>query len=131
MNIPGLGGSLPGLFERADGCRRRLRDADLAAALLADGDDGGARRHIRLEVRPARRRVLEGRLAAEGLPVLDAVGCGVLDGDEDGLVVGCEARPAQLRTHRALKEELREPALFAFDLEGIEAIELVGLSRPR
>jgi hypothetical protein len=85
----------------------RLRDADLAATLLADGNDGGTRRHIRLEVRPARRGILEGRLAAKGFPVLDAVRCRVLDGDEDGLVIRREARPAQLRTDRALEEQPR------------------------
>jgi hypothetical protein len=61
---------------------------NLAAAPLAHGDHGGTWRHVQTEVGPARRRILERRLAPEGLPFLCSICARMLNGDEKGLAVG-------------------------------------------
>jgi diguanylate cyclase (GGDEF)-like protein len=69
---------------------------DLPAAAPGDGDDRRAWRNVELEVRPARGWPLEGR------QLLRAAGgfAGVLDRDEQGLVVWGEMRTAKLRAGR-------------------------------
>ena len=54
--------------------RKATRSGDLAAADLGDGHDRGPRRHVGLEIRPARGRVVEGRGAAEALIAVGGVG---------------------------------------------------------
>ena len=86
--------------------RLRRQLAILPPPFLRMATIGGARRHVGAEVRPAGCRVLEGRFAAERLPVLDAVGGWMLHGDEHGLAIRREARPAHLGPDRHAEEQL-------------------------
>src|SRR5688572_32879502 len=61
----------------------RCSAADFAAVAAGDREHRGARRHVALEVRPARRRVLEGRAL---------VVARMLDREEERPAVGREAR---------------------------------------
>lgn len=67
-------------------CNLSASHGDLAAALLRNRNDGRPHRHVRLEVRPAGRRVLVVGWAAETFPVLAAV-ARMLHGDESCLVI--------------------------------------------
>src|SRR5687768_2880202 len=81
-------------------------DADHATVFVGDDDDGRTRRHAVLEVRPAGGRVLETGGSAEFRPILDVIGGGVLDRDEQGLIVGGEARATHFGTDRHTEEQL-------------------------
>lgn len=71
-------------------------DSDLAAATAGDGNDRRPRRDAGLEVRPAGRWVFEGRRFFRAA----FSHAGMLNRNEQGLVVGREMRPAELRAGR-------------------------------
>ena len=103
-------------------CAAASTSGNLAAAVLGDGEHGGTRRHLRIEVRPAGRRVLEGRWAAKADQRLGPV-CGrMLHGDEQRFAVGREAGTAQLGANGAAEKELRGPAARAVGLKRIEPV---------
>ena len=66
---------------------------DLPAATAGDGDDRWTWRDVGFEVGPPRRRALEGG----GLPRTVVSLTGMLDGNEEGFVVGSKMRTAELR----------------------------------
>ena len=80
----------------------------------------GPRRHVGLEVRPARRRVLEGRGRRVRIVVVGFAR--MLDGDEQRLVVGREVGAAHLGADRAAEELLRGGARLALGLHRPEAV---------
>src|SRR3546814_16806677 len=79
---------------------------DDATVVLLDDHHGGPRRHAVDEVRPARRRVGEGRFSLEARIGLGAVCRGVLHGDEQCRGVRRETRAAEFGANRAAEEHL-------------------------
>src|SRR6185295_894350 len=80
---------------------RAISAPDLAAVDLGDRHHRRPRRDAGLEVRPARRRAVEGRVL---------VLARVLDRDEQRAAVGRETGPAGLGTLRHAEELLRQRA---------------------
>jgi len=69
---------------------------DLAPATAGDRDDRWTWRHPGLEIGPVRRWIFEGRRLLRAAVSL----AGMLDRNEQGLVIGRELRPAEFRTSR-------------------------------
>src|SRR3546814_18753801 len=95
---------------------------DDATVVLLDDHHGGPRRHAVDEVRPARRRVGEGRFSLEARIGLGAVCRGVLHGDEQCRGVRRETRAAEFGAKMAAAETLAVAATVAPGLETPEAV---------
>ncbi|MPZ58984.1 MAG: diguanylate cyclase [Rhizobiales bacterium] len=80
----------------AEPVRHPDSDCDPAAAAAGDGDDRWTWRDAGLEVGPAGRWVFEGRRLLRAVVSL----AGMLDRNEQGLVIGSEMRTAQLSASR-------------------------------
>src|SRR6185503_20066955 len=90
---------------------------DLAAVVLRDRDHRAARRHARLEVGPARRRVVEGRAL---------VVARVLDREEQRLAVGREAGSAHLAAGGPVEDRARPAAIGPAYVRAVAAVVEAG-----
>src|SRR3546814_3197205 len=106
----------------SDVCSSDLASDD-ATVVLLDDHHGGPRRHAVDEVRPARRRVGEGRFSLEARIGLGAVCRGVLHGDEQCRGVRRETRAAEFGANRDAEEHLAVAAQVALGLETPERSE--------
>jgi hypothetical protein len=99
--------------------------ADLAAVLLGDDHDRRARRHPVLEVRPARRRVVEGRdppNSGHWSPSLPGYWIATNRVLPSGVNIGPHSSPAG----RATEEQLGVATRLAFGLDRPDAVGAAG-----